>query len=851
MASGFLADGEAKRIWFRGLSSLNRSRIPVVFGVALFFAHFGTYSIVRGGAMLLHVGATTPRVAQRGTTVDVTIQGICLKGAREVCFYKPGIRVIAIEALPDLVQPISLAHGGRIVEQVRCTFQIDEDCVPGEYPFRIRTATEISSLGTFHVTPFRIIDENEEPADSNNTMMTAMPIPSNVTVRGRMGSSSKGDLDVYRIEVRSGERLCAEVDSVRIADVHYGDSEYDLAVRILDQQGTLLARNDDNPLHLQDPIAAAKIQYDGFAYVVVERSLFKPYDKDYCIHIGTFRRPQVAYPAGGQSGTTQEFELLGDPTGPARVSIAIPDRASHPDGMFEYFGDAPSALALRTSSFPNQFEDASKDLTAIEAIPIALNGRIDQRGDIDRFQLFAKRGDRFRVRVFAATISSPIDPVLRIKRLVAGDVSGEVEIEADDCEISQREIFGTSFRGRGGLKDSLDPSIIWEPKNDGEYAIEIADMSGAGGPSSVYRIELEYVTNSVHTVLTSTAFDWQECIRTSGLAIPKGNRWTVNVSLPQGQGSNFRGALRLIAKGLPRGVSMVPCEVPAGRSIWPIQFVADSSADPCCSIIHVEAQPVDGSEMLESRSQQAIPFINHSGGDAWRTVRLDRFLLAVTDQAPFSIVLRNPAAALVRGGELAIPVMVQRREGFHEPIEFQCDWVPPGLSVQPAVIVPGDQSETVLRISADANAPIQKCPIVISATTVRDDLDAYLGTGRIRVSSNFVSIDVAEPFVELASQPESVRRGERKQYAWSIHHKSPFEGSATVRLLGLPKGVRVIEPLPIVDRDSRQALFQIEATDEALLGAVNGIGCELIVNVAGQEIRQRTGKGTLRIDPKR
>jgi hypothetical protein len=63
--------------------------------------------------------------------------------------------------------------------------------------------------------------------------------------------------------------------------------------------------------------------------------------------------------------------------------------------------------------------------------------------------------------------------------------------------------------------------------------------------------------------------------------------------------------------------------------------------------------------------------------------------------------------------------------------------------------------------------------------------------------------------------------------------------------------VDVIEPFPVIDRESSQVLFHIEATDEALLGAVNGIGCELIVKLAGQEIRQRAGKGTLRIDPKR
>ena len=836
---------------FQKSNSVAIRKLLLVWGMAIYLLLIVSAESVHGGAMLLHVGATSPRVAQRGTTVDVTIQGICLKGAKEVCFYKPGIRAIAIDVLPDLVQPISLPHGGRIVEQLRCRFRIDSDCVPGEHPFRIRTATELSSLGTFHVTPFHVVDEKEDPTDSNNSMATALSIPSNVTVRGRMGASSKGDVDVYRVKVRSGERLCVEVDSVRIADTHYGDSEYDLGLRVLNQEGVELARNDDNQLHLQDPVAAARIQYDGFAYVVVQRSLYKPYDKDYCVHIGTYRRPLVAYPIGGQSGATQEFELLGDPNGTFRESLLIPDRSSHPDGMFAYFSDAPSALTLRTSSFPNLFEDTAKDMTMVGAIPIALNGRIDQRGDIDRFQVSVKQGDRLRVRVFAASVASPIDPVLRIRKLGGAEVSGSVEIEADDCDINQREIFGTSFRGRGGLKDSLDPSIIWEPKTDGEYAIEIADMSGTGGQTAVYRIEVEPVTNSVHTVLASTAFDWQECMRTSGLAIPQGNKWTVNVSLPQGQGSSYRGGLRLIAKGLPVGVSMVPCEVPAGRSIWPVQFVAELTAEPCSALIEIEAQPVDGNAPLESRSQQAIPFINHSGGDAWRTVRLDRFLLAVTEAAPFSVELKTPTAALVRGGELAIPVSIHRREGFNEPIEFQCDWVPPGLSVQPAVMVPGDQSESILRISGEANAPIGKCPIVLSATTVREDLDAYLGTGRIRVSSNFVPVDVAEPFVELASQPESVRRGERKEYVWSIQHKSSFDGTASIRLLGLPKGVNVLEPYPLIHRGSNEVLFHIEATDEALLGAVNGIGCELIVNVAGQEIRQRTGKGTLRIDPKR
>jgi hypothetical protein len=104
--------------------------------------------------------------------------------------------------------------------------------------------------------------------------------------------------------------------------------------------------------------------------------------------------------------------------------------------------------------------------------------------------------------------------------------------------------------------------------------------------------------------------------------------------------------------------------------------------------------------------------------------------------------------------------------------------------------------------------------------------------------------------VELASQPESIRRGERKRYLWTVQQKTPFEGQATATLLGLPKGVNVIEPLPTVTKDTKEIVFTIEATDDALLGAVSGLGCELMVKAAGQEIRQRAGKGTLRIDPR-
>ncbi len=824
---------------------LSRFLHPLCFFAPVVFLVTAIAPRASAGAMLLHIGSTQPRVAQRGTTCEVVIQGISLQDAREVVFFKPGIKAVKIEQLPNLAVPISLAHGGRIAEQIRCQFEIAPDCVPGEHPFRIRTATEITSIGTFHVSPFPVMDENEKGSNSNDTLATALLVAPNVTVRGQMGPSARGDVDVFKVPVVAGQRLAVEVDSVRIADIHYGSSEFDLAVRILDEDGKELAANDDNALHLQDPLAAVKISRDGFAFVEVRRSLFVPSNKDYSVHIGTNRRPLVAYPLGGKTGTRPEFELLGDPLGSSRESLSVPSVA----GTFEHFGDAPSPISLRASPYPNVLEETTSPVTKVDRLPAALNGRIERRDDTDAFRVSVKKSDRLRVRVYAASLGSPIDPKIRIRPASSMADAGAIEVEADDCRLVDRDIFGTSFRSGGGLKDILDPSVIWEPKADGDYLIEIEDTSGSSGPTAVYRIEVEAVPNSVHALLASTAFDWEECVRTSGLVVPQGNRWTVNLHLPQGQGSSYRGELEIVAQGLPQGVTLLASRVPAGRTVWPVQFVASADMKPTSSLITLEARSTDLNQPLESRSFQAVPFINHSGGDAWRTVKLDRFVFSVTEAAPFSLEMQTPPAALVRGGELAIPLKIIRRPGFNDAVEFQCDWIPPGVGVQPTTIIPAGESEAVLRITGESNAPLGKTPLVVTASTTREDLDAYLGTGRIRVSSKIVDLMIAEPFVELASQPDAVRRGAKKKFVWTVQHKSPFEGNASVRLLGLPKGVSVLDPQPVLTRDSKELAFELEATNEALLGSVRGISCEITVKVAGQEIRQRTGNGTLRIDP--
>jgi hypothetical protein len=786
-----------------------------------------------------------PRVGQRGTTVEVVLQGMYLGDPRELLFHKPGIRAVAIEPLPKLPHPIGLAHGGRVEEQVKAVLEIAPDCEPGEHPFRLRTARGLSMLASFHVTPFPVVAESTAP---NDTIATAQLVATNVTV------SATVDTDVYKVPVSPGQRLSVAVDCVRIADVHYGDAEFDLALRILDEAGRELAANDDNALHVQDPLVSLKVPEGlsgGHLFVEVRQSIHKPSDIPYCVHIGTFQRPLAVYPAGGQVGESLRVTFLGDPLGEFNETLPLPrlPEAAWP-GTLTWFGDGPSPLELRCVPFGNVLEDPAAEATGVPQLPIALNGIIEQPGDTDTFRFSVKRGDRYRVRVFASALGFPVDPAIRIRPIGEDGRPGPAEVEADDSDarMTDRDLFGHGFRSGGGLKDVLDPSVIWEPKADGDYLLDIRDTSGAGGPTSVYRVEIESPPNAIHPFLASRSFDWVEGSRATSLAVPQGNRWTVLLTLPKGQGSAFNGAFDLIANGLPEGVRLVAPRVPGNAGVWPVQLVADANARPAAHLVTFQAKSTDPQVTITGGCQQAVPFVNHSGGDAWRTLRVDRFMMAVTEPSPISIDLVPPTASLVRGGELFIPVKLSRQPGFNEPVEFQVDFAPAGVGLPPKELIAANQTEAVLRIAADRNAPLGKGPLYVMATTL--DGHDYLGSGRVRVSSELIEIDVAEPFVELASEPTSVRRGGRAKIAFSVTPKSPFEGEAEVKLLGLPKGVSLVGPLPRIRKETTQIAFEVEATDDALLGPVAGLECELIVKAAGQEIRQRAGKGTLRIDPR-
>jgi len=813
--------------------------LPYMMAMACGLLGFAADAIA-GRPLGYFIERTYPRTGQCGTTVEVTISGFAQPKPEEIVFYRPGIRAVEIEPLPDLQYPVGLAHGGLIQAQMRCKFVIDADCPAGVHPFRVRSATELSSLGTFHVTPFPVIDESEKGNYENDTLEKAQPVTLNVSVRGRLGGAARGDVDLYRIPAVAGQRLSVELDHAQISDIHYGDSENDAMVRILDESGRELGRNDDSMLHLQDPVLSVKLPRDGVVYVEVKRPVATSGDTAYVLHVGDFRRPLIAFPAGGQAGSDEKIRFLGDALGEFSETITVPASA----GPFGYFGDAPSSVTLRASDHPNLFESPQSGEPQSVQFPAALNGIITAAAEVDRFLFSAKQGERLQFRTFAAAIGSPIDARLVLRSVDPDGKAGAIVLTAEDARLTDHDIFGTVFRSGGGMREILDPSVVWDCPADGDYILEVSDSSDQGGPMGVYRVEVAPPRESHFVYLPSG-----ETEAAGMLSVHQGSCFTKVFSLAPGQGSQFQGELELIAHGLPPGVRLVSARVPAGATNWPVQFIADASAKPGCAAITFEARPVDASKKLETITQQNIPFICHPGGDGWRVVRLDHFILAVTDPLPFSIALTPPRTPLVRGGEVTIPAKIIRQPGFEGPVSFQVSWLPEGVDKGGPVIVAAGQTEGELRLSAGPNARLGTWRLAVTGQDDTLDEQANNGGG-YSLSSEMIDLTVAVPFLDLASKLESIRRGETKKFFWTVQHNSPLPGPAEVRLLGLPTGLRVIDPLPVLTQETKEIAFEIEATDEALLGRTGELTCAVVFRVGDQEIVQRTGKGALRIDPR-
>jgi len=769
--------------------------------------------------MLDHV---LPRGGTQGTTVEVTLYGKFLNDPKEILFYDKGLKAVA------------LTPGQKPDQEVKARFTIAPDATIGEHVLRLRTATGLSEAVTFWVSKFPTVMETETKPGENDTLQKAQAVPLNCTVEGQIQGGGDVDKDMYWTRFNAGERISVEIESVRLGTLHYG-GENDLAVRILDDQGKELASNDDSAMYVQDPILSMIAPHNGAYFIEIKQQVFyRPQESRYRAHIGNFSRPLAIFPAGGQAGTTISAKILGDPTGERTEQIALPKTS----GNFNYFsGNAPSPNVMRISEYPNVM--AGDDTPS--PLPAAFNGIIAKPGQSDTFHITAKKGESWQVRVYGRTLGAPIDP----KIWIADAKTGKHILDADDSKLV--DLGYPSSRGSWYIKDQMDPIAVFKPAADGEYILGIEDGRGMASPTSVYRIEVEPLHDSVYPHITMN--EGYQIPRLTGMIVPQGSRWTMDLQLAQGFGNTYKGDLKLVATGLPRGVTMTAPLITKGTNRIPVQFTAAPNAEQQAALVELRVTATDPKVKLDSGSRQGFALVNRGGEMPLHFVWLDKFAMAVTKPAPFDIELTEPSAPLSQNGELELKVKVNRHGDFKDPIEIATDWLPQSVSKESTVTIPAGKDEGSFHIHANPKATAGVYQIAMNASTTGGD--SFSGIGRVRVSSAFVNVTIAEPLMSIDLKRASIERGQPGELIGTVKPNKGFVGSATVTLKHLPKGVTMIGPGPTITPQDTTVTFKLKADPDALAGLYKDINCEVTVVENGQSLQQITGSGVLRIDPAR
>lgn len=720
---------------------------------------------------------TKPNGAQRGTEVKLTLTGTQLEDFEALMFFSPGFTQKSVEKVEK--------------NKVELTIAIAPEVPPGNHLMRIRTRTGISHARQFFVGIFPNVEEKEPNSDFDTPQVVQM----NSTIEGVVQNE---DVDYYRVSLKKGQRLSVEVDGLRL-----GYTVFDPYVAIIDKNRFEKASSDDTILHRQDGYCSYVAEEDGDYTVMIRESSYRGSGNSYYrLHIGSYRRPDVVFPAGGKIATKTKVRFI-EKDGSFEEEAQLPAEIDPDYMMFSKTQEpAPSGNPFRLVTFDNAFEaepneDQAK-ATQVPASPIALNGIIEKPGDIDYFKLPLKKGTTVEVQAFAQSIGSPLDSVVNVYNAKGGSLSGN-----DD----------------GGGRRRLDSKFKVSIPADGDYYVRVTDHLERGGPNFVYRIEL--ITAEPEVFFASPQYTVNDNNYRQFIPVPKGGRYATLVNVTR---NNVSGDFKFDVQNMPQGVKLLTDVVPKDIGSAPLLFEAAPDAPLGHQVVPISLSAVDPNVKTRGKLRQEFDVVRN-GNVVYYTQIEDRLPVAVVEEAPYSLEIVKPAVPLVNNGILELKVAAKRKEGFKAPIRVFMIWKPNGVSALGEQTIPEGQNECTFQLDANSAAPAGKWNF-----TVMGESDG--GSGRIYNASPFTEVETAPAYLTAPAIPlVAVEQGKEAVMVAKLEHLQPFEGEANAQVLGVPDTIP-IESAKIT-KDTKEVAFKVKTDAKSPIGKQGNLFVRVDVPVKG------------------
>jgi hypothetical protein len=744
------------------------------------------------------ISSFSPNGGQRGTDVQVTVNGKHLQDFDGFIFMSAGFKVKSVDKVEE----------GKVL----VTVSIAPDAALSNHYWRVRSRSGVSHARQFFVSRYTNVTEKEPNDDINSPQGIAF----DQTIEGLVKNE---DVDYYRLKATKGQRIALEMDALRLG---YGN--FDSYIAVLDKNHYEIAASDDTILHRQDGYLSVVAPEDGDYTIMVRESAYRGSGSSfYRLHVGSFQRPDVVYPAGGKVGSKIKLRFIeknGDAFEEEQTLPTQPDA----DAVVVTANDKvapPSGNPFRVVAFDHVLEQAENDsfekAEAVPAEPIAINGIIEKPGDVDFYKLSLKKGLKLELQTFAQTHGSPLDSLVNLYNEKHASLAGN-----DD----------------GGGRRRLDSKVTVTVPEDGTYFLRITDHLERGGPNFVYRMELTASQPSVK--FASPNYSINDSHLRQFIAVPRGGRYATLQNITR---NSVNVDMKWHMPELPAGVKLLNEALPKGMGSQMLLFEASKDAPLAGSAYPITLKSQDPKTDVTGYLSQEFDLVRN-GNVIFFVDFLSQLPVAVVEECPFDLEIEKPAVPLVASGVLDIKVKAKRKGDYKQPIRVLLNWKPDGVSALGEQTIAKGQDSCTFTLDANSGVTAQQWQL-----TVMGESDT--GKGRVYNAAPWCELRTEAAYLTAPSMKLiAVEQGSEALMVATLEHARSFNGEAVARIVGLNDTVHC-EPIKIT-KDSKQAAFTVKTTDKTPVGKQGNLYILVAVPVEGGIMQHRIAlESTLRVDAPR
>ncbi|NRB26049.1 MAG: hypothetical protein HRU37_00005, partial [Roseibacillus sp.] len=505
---------------------------------------------------------------------------------------------------------------------------------------------------------------------TNNDPKTPMPLPLGTIVNAHTDADQ---IDHYKLELKRDQRVVIQCRGEPI------DSRIDATLVLNDPKGREVGRDRDTLG--RDAILDYTAPEDG-AYIIHVFDFTHRGGAEFPYRLLASGAPHIdfIYPPAGQPGTKGRYKIYGRnlPGGSkgegvrlgrhelesVEVEIQLAQQPSSALGTDPVQSALVPGIDYRMAAnglFSNPVRigfAAAPIVVAIEgaddqtvSIPCEIDGRFDQRSDLDRFRFEGKKGAELWIECLAERLGSRCDPIVIIERITVDD-KGNEQIK----EVASNDDAGSGAGGRQFPLHTRDAFLRFPPDDDGLHRVTVLNQVGLGGPGTIYRLVMRPAAPDFELVATPwSATPIEKRVDRTTPILRRGGTAIFRVFAIRRNA--FTDAVVLSAEGLPPGVTSRPVTIRKGKDAATFVFKAADDAPDWKGFIKLKGTA--GSLVREARSGAISWSVSNHDNERSKARLSTRHALSVCADEKAALIVQPPEQAKYEvelNGKVELPV---------------------------------------------------------------------------------------------------------------------------------------------------------------------------------------------------